>query len=35
MRNKKLFVGFSLALLLLLSIETYIYINNSEQKKGM
>ncbi|MCR4830142.1 MAG: substrate-binding domain-containing protein [Pseudobutyrivibrio sp.] len=33
MRNKRLFVGFSLALLLLISIETYIYINNSEQKK--
>ena len=33
MRNKKLFAGFAIALLFLLVVETYIYVNNSKLKK--
>lgn len=33
MRNKKLFVGFIVAVALLLTAETYIYVNNTKLKK--
>ncbi|MBR4707982.1 MAG: substrate-binding domain-containing protein [Pseudobutyrivibrio sp.] len=33
MRNKKLFVGFIMAVALLLTAETYIYVNNTNLKK--
>jgi ribose transport system substrate-binding protein len=33
MRNKKLFVGFIVAVILLLTVETYIYINNTKLKR--
>ena len=33
MRNKKLFVGFIMAVALLLTAETYIYVNNTKLKK--
>ncbi len=33
MRNKKLFIGFIVAVILLLTAETYIYVNNTKLKK--